>query len=365
MSDTLEWDFWLSLVLSITLTAWLVVFCKYIWSKSRLAFVLALVAFVALAIGVLAKLNQSFPTRWHGLAIVLTFFYTLLGSGLVTVGPSKLLPLNTQLTGLKICLGPIREHGLLLTLSGQKPADFTFEQLDLNVEGDELWKAVGKIVSPSVISMAKLSFLPLALCPKFMNAASFAKGTADFTARISIGTKENGTFGLSRKTLTEKLHAVLSDSDPVVFLQFVAPPNQIVFELKIPASVLCKAVEDNNPNVDYLSSCVNFSAIASHTTLNKGTTATIVNLETNASAPAKTGPTFASLDGTSSASAPSSSSHANVPEVKQTSEFTPVVSISHPQPSSSPAPASDAAEPSPITFALKTTQPANDAPAEI
>jgi len=137
------------------------------------------------------------------------------------------------------------DHGLILTLRGTKPATFSTKQVSLNVEGDALWKAVGSGASASLVTLAKWSFLPLSLCPKYMSSEDIAAGRTDFKCQIGIGTKQNGSFGAKHETILTKLNEVKAKGDPEFSLIFDTDERRL-FTITTKPSKLIQSLNANS-----------------------------------------------------------------------------------------------------------------------
>jgi len=143
-------------------------------------------------------------------------------------------------------------HGIVFTIRGtKKEASFLASDITLQVEGDSFWQAVGSGGGAALVTLAKWSFLPLSLCPKYMTPNSFIKGEESFKFTIGIGTKQNGTFGAQHITITNKLNDLIKAGDPSFDLVFEGD-GRLLFGIRTSCSKLLECLNSKSINFPLL-----------------------------------------------------------------------------------------------------------------
>jgi len=231
---------------------WLVWFYK---KATSVLFAFLVTVFVILLLEIIPGylVQQTLQTY---ILVHLAFGYAIIGFALVGVGDGnnqKAQKPNSKVHFVNAKWAEGTEgHGLILTVKGTKEASFTANQITLQIEGDSFWQAVGSGTGGSaLVTLAKWSFLPLSLCPKYMSANSVPKNNENFVFSVGIGTKQNGTFGAQYSTVTGRLNDLIKAGDPPLNLIFEGD-GTLMFGLTLLPSRLSECLSNKNNNFPLL-----------------------------------------------------------------------------------------------------------------
>jgi len=197
-------------------------------------------------------------TVWLYFILTCGFLYTLIGFALVGEKDDGEMANKTPACIVtRVTLNYAKgtdDHGIILNISGTKEESFILNQAILQVEGESFWKVLSDAAS-WLVSLAKWSFLPLSLCPKYMSDKDFIKDRKDFTCSIGIGTKQNGSFGAKHATVNEKLQLLVEKGDPPFTLVFHAtsPTPRVMFTFATKASTMLTALAKNDHHFSIVS----------------------------------------------------------------------------------------------------------------
>jgi len=187
--------------------------------------------------------------------IHLAFGYAIIGFALIGVGDGNAGPKkpNSKVNFVNAKWAEGTDgHGLIITIKGTKEASFTAKQITLQIEGDSFWAAVGSGTGGgALVTLAKWSFLPLSLCPKYMSSNNINKDNENFDFSVGIGTKQNGTFGAQYSTITTKLNDLIKAGDPSLDLIFEGD-GTLMFGLTFLPSRLLECLSNKNTNFPLL-----------------------------------------------------------------------------------------------------------------
>jgi len=218
--------------------------------STLVAIILTLVIIVVLEL--VPQYRFLYQNFWSYIIINIGFLYAIIGFALVGVGDGNKEGIpqkpNCSVTFANVRWGEGTDgHGIVFTIRGKKDAAFAPKQITIQLEGDSFWQAVGSGGGAALVTLAKWSFLPLSLCPKYMATNSLLAKEVTFRMTIGIGTKQNGTFGAKHETIRNKLNDLIKAGDPPFSLVFEGD-GSLLFVMTITASQLLDTLGKDNSN---------------------------------------------------------------------------------------------------------------------
>jgi len=123
----------------------------------------------------------------------------------------------------------IPEHGMKLSVSGTKSADFVITHARAVLEG-EIWDAMRDVLGSSLVSFVEMAVHPIKLCPSYMNPSDFKKGFTNVTTVLHFG--DTSDFRISHPTILQNLEKLRAKKNAKVTLRVEYGEESWGFQLK-------------------------------------------------------------------------------------------------------------------------------------